>query len=78
MSRMVPLCPDGTSRWYGVDTAVPQRYSRYMNDEERQLREALEAADGSPTKAAVLLGVTRVTVHRRMKKYGISIKRIAA
>jgi two-component system, NtrC family, response regulator HydG len=49
-----------------------------MTDEERQLREALETADGSPTKAAALLGVTRVTVHRRMKKYGIQIKRIAA
>jgi transcriptional regulator of acetoin/glycerol metabolism len=78
MSRMVPLCPDGTSRSYWVDTLVSWRYSRCMTDEERQLREALEAADGSPTKAAVLLGVTRVTVHRRMKKYGISIKRVAA
>lgn len=47
-----------------------------MTDEERQLREALTAAEGSPTKAALLLGVTRMTVHRRMKKYGVEIKRV--
>lgn len=47
-----------------------------MTDEERQLREALVQADGSPTKAAVLLGVTRMTIHRRMKKYGVEIKRV--
>jgi transcriptional regulator of acetoin/glycerol metabolism len=49
-----------------------------MTDEERQLREALSRADGSPTRAAELLGVTRMTVWRRMKKYGIEIKRVAA
>ena len=47
-----------------------------MTDEERQLREALGAADGSPTRAGVILGVSRMTVHRRMKKYGIEIKRV--
>jgi two-component system, NtrC family, response regulator HydG len=49
-----------------------------MTDEERQLREALARSDGSPTRAAALLQVSRVTVHRRMKKYGIQIKRVAA
>lgn len=44
-----------------------------MHDEERQLREALKKADGSPTRAADLLGVSRMTVHRRMKKYGVEI-----
>lgn len=47
-----------------------------MTDEERRLREALQAAEGSPTKAAALLGVTRMTVHRRMKKYGVEIARV--
>jgi two-component system response regulator HydG len=47
-----------------------------MTDEERQLREALDRADGSPTRAAVILGVSRMTVHRRMKKYGVEIKRV--
>jgi transcriptional regulator of acetoin/glycerol metabolism len=49
-----------------------------MTDEERQLREALSRADGSPGKAAVFLGIHRMTVWRRMKKYGIEIKRVAA
>ena len=47
-----------------------------MTDEERQLREALGTADGSPTRAALLLGVSRMTVHRRMKKFGVEIKRV--
>jgi transcriptional regulator of acetoin/glycerol metabolism len=47
-----------------------------MTDEERLLRKALTEAEGSPTKAALLLGVTRMTVHRRMKKYGVEIKRV--
>ena len=47
-----------------------------MTDEERQLREALGAADGSPTRAGVILGVSRMTIHRRMKKYGVEIKRV--
>jgi len=47
-----------------------------MTDEERHLREALGAADGSPTRAALLLGVSRMTVHRRMKKFGVEIKRV--
>ena len=47
-----------------------------MNDEEMQLRRALADANGSPAKAAVLLGVSRMTVWRRMKKYGLTVERI--
>lgn len=50
-----------------------------MNDaeltEEQTLRKALAASDGSPTKAAELLGVTRMTVWRRMRKFGIEVRR---
>jgi two-component system, NtrC family, response regulator HydG len=46
-----------------------------MNDEEQQLRAALALAKNSPAKAGELLGVTRMTVWRRMKKYGIEIER---
>lgn len=45
---------------------------------EDQVREALRAADGSPTKAAVLLGVHRVTVYKLMARYGIEIRRQVA
>jgi two-component system response regulator HydG len=46
-----------------------------MNDEERRLRAALELAGGSTPKAAVILGVSRMTVWRWVKKYGIEIER---
>jgi PAS domain S-box-containing protein len=38
----------------------------------RRLLEALEQAGGNQTRAAEILGVTRVTVWNRMKKYGLS------
>jgi len=47
-----------------------------MNDEELQLRKALAISEGSPSKAAEVLGVSRMTVWRRMKKYGITVERI--
>ena len=47
-----------------------------MNDEEMQLRRALAEANGSPTKAAELLGISRMTVWRRMKKYGLTVERV--
>ena len=44
--------------------------------EESVLREALERANGSPGRAAQLLGVSRMTVWRRMRKFGIEVKRV--
>lgn len=38
---------------------------------KRRLIEALEASGGNQTRAAEILGVSRVTVWNRMKKYGI-------
>jgi PAS domain S-box-containing protein len=43
--------------------------------ERQSLLEALKAAGGNQTKAATLLGVNRVTVWNRMRKYSINIKR---
>ncbi|NDY42253.1 PAS domain S-box protein [Dissulfurirhabdus thermomarina] len=40
--------------------------------ERRELVEALRRAGGSRTRAARLLGVSRVTVWNRMKRYGVS------
>jgi transcriptional regulator of acetoin/glycerol metabolism len=47
-----------------------------MSNEETDLRRALADAKGSPAKAAELLGVSRMTVWRRMKKYGLTVERV--
>jgi two-component system response regulator HydG len=49
-----------------------------MTDEERQLRQALAESKGSRVKTAKLLGVSRMTLWRRMRKYGIEPQWIAA
>ena len=43
--------------------------------EKKSLLEALKEAGGNQTRAAKMLGVNRVTVWNRMRKYGIDIKR---
>ncbi len=44
--------------------------------QKQELIEALEATGGNQSRAADLLGVTRVTIYNRMKRYGISARRI--
>jgi two-component system response regulator HydG len=44
--------------------------------EREALVEALRRSRGNQTKAAALLGVNRVTVYNRMRKYGIELKRV--
>ena len=46
--------------------------------EERQRRELVEAlteAGGNQSRAAELLGISRVTVWNRMKRYGVRAER---
>jgi len=42
--------------------------------EKDALVDALHQADGNQTRAADILGVSRVTVWKRMKKHGITLK----
>ena len=42
---------------------------------KRQLLEALEKTGGNQSEAARMLGVSRVTIWNRMKKYGIGLSR---
>ncbi len=46
--------------------------------EKRALIEALKKTDGNQSKAARILGINRVTVWNRMKKYGVDLKRVLA
>ena len=48
------------------------RARRTSEDLRGSLLEALEMAGGNQSQAAKLLGVSRVTVWKRMKKFGIS------
>jgi PAS domain S-box-containing protein len=45
-------------------------------DEKTALVEALRQASGNQSKAAALLGVSRVTVWHRMKKYGVDVHKL--
>ena len=42
--------------------------------EKEKLLDALQQADGNQTQAARILGVSRITVWKRIKKYGIQLK----
>ncbi len=43
--------------------------------EKRELIDVLRKTDGNQSKAAEILGISRVTVWNRMKRYGIDAKR---
>jgi transcriptional regulator with PAS, ATPase and Fis domain len=43
--------------------------------EKQELIEALEKTGGNQSQAANLLGVTRVTIYNRMKRYGVSARK---
>jgi transcriptional regulator of acetoin/glycerol metabolism len=55
----------------GTAAATPAAQAR-AGTERRELAEALEAAGGDPEEAGRRLGVSRATVYRRMKKYGLA------
>ena len=44
--------------------------------EKQELLEVLERTGGNQSKAAEILGVSRVTIWNRMKRYGIDAKRM--
>ena len=44
--------------------------------EKRELLEVLRRTGGNQSKAAKILGVSRVTVWNRMKRHGIDAKRL--
>ncbi len=57
--------------------SVPEAAFRETGSNERQqLIEALRAAAGNQSQAARMLGINRVTVWNRMRKYGINLKRM--
>ena len=62
----------------GSPVPAPQPAAKYLNKEEIkriELIEALEQTNGNQSKAAELLGVTRVTVWNRMRRLGVQFSK---
>lgn len=68
-----PASPAPPSAPTPPPTPQPQALGLSQRD---ALVEALRRTGGNQTRAAKLLGVNRVTVYNRMKKYGLEIKRV--
>jgi transcriptional regulator of acetoin/glycerol metabolism len=61
----------------GERRSAPPAPSRDKDlSEKATLIEALRQSGGNQSQAARLLGVNRVTVYNRMKKYGLEVKRV--
>ena len=56
--------------------APGQGFLQTDNTQREQLIEALKATGGNQSQAARLLGINRVTVWNRMRKYGIDLNRV--
>jgi len=71
--------PDKITRCNLMDTN-PVKYAELNHTvklgftEKEKLIDALQQADGNQTQAAKILGISRVTVWKRIKKYGIQIQ----
>ena len=74
--HLLPTLTNQTSAIYQLQNQVKQIYNNGLynssQDEDKQrLIWALEKTGGNRTKAAQLLGVSRVTVWKKIKKYGL-------
>jgi transcriptional regulator with PAS, ATPase and Fis domain len=67
--------PHGVYRGKRPPPGAKRRSFNLKEIEKQELIEALEKADGNQSRAAELLGISRVTVYNRMKRYGINAKR---
>jgi transcriptional regulator of acetoin/glycerol metabolism len=54
----------------------PPRFAAAKTGAREQLVEALRQCDGNQTRAAKMLGVSRVTVWNRINKYGINLDQL--
>mgnify|MGYP001180905615 CR=1 FL=1 len=54
----------------------PERPAAAAPDQKEQLLDALRKAGGNKSEAARILGINRLTVLNRMRKYGIDLKKV--
>ena len=79
-------CQETMIQPYHFPPAVHQTQPLAMNNkpgplnrkeiQKNELIEALQSAGGNQSRAADILGISRVTVWNRMKKYGITAHKI--
>jgi transcriptional regulator of acetoin/glycerol metabolism len=63
------MCAESQPKWH-IKVADEK-----ANRQRRELIEALQQTGGNQTRAARHLGINRVTVWNRMRRYGIDLKR---
>jgi len=68
--------PPQITRYEDVTKGEPLSPNRGDPAEKMALVEALRQSNGNQSQAARILGVNRVTVWNRMKKYGIDLKKV--
>lgn len=61
--------PDSHANGLGKNSSVVVK----GRSQKEELIDALKQADGNQTRAAGILGVSRITVWKRMKKYGLTV-----
>ncbi|MBF0210955.1 MAG: sigma 54-interacting transcriptional regulator [Desulfamplus sp.] len=54
---------------------VKRQKSESIEDEKKRVLQSLIKSNGNQSKAADLLGISRVTIWKKIKKYGIDVKR---
>ncbi len=69
---LLALEPGLAAAGAGDDPSKGALRSRLEDEEERSLRESLEAAGWNVSEAARQLGIDRASLHRKMNKYGIA------
>jgi DNA-binding NtrC family response regulator len=70
--------PDIYREYNSLETNIKRDLSR-KETKKIQLIKALEKAGGNQSRAADILGISRVTVWNRMKRYGITVpKRVSS
>jgi len=75
--REIPAKLSRRTRAAGGESAAPLiAAAKDELSEKASLVEALRRCGGNQTQAARLLGVNRVTVYNRMRKYGLEVKKV--
>ena len=76
LGELYPAAPDKEEGQFQEETRKEEPVpDSYMSDGERELYEALRRYDGSRQKTAEALGISKATLWRKMKKYGMEYHR---